>query len=412
MFQVKQQPYFVPSNKEYRVPGCYENPRAGMAPATLTSLKSNRDRNIINRSNEVSQASYSPKPQQERDQHVQQQLPEESKYRQLPCKTFVSVGTCPYRDRCVYLHDPRLIHRDAKTKTRKKNSDDVILDSFFWPVMPEREVRKKLDSSRQPHVIQNYSVPGAQQWNNECIHDKAIFSMWMHFTEFCAASNTTSSSERNSKTFDPRSMINNYSTRQRLGMFVNLSNGVIPSLDVSSQPPPPAAVTMTSVADKAQVEVAPLTPTRPQRTVNTKVPYNRKTNKNIFIHSDPSHFLLFPPLFLPSFSEGIWRQACSLPWSTVSNYCRWDTRQRTDGAGLQGPRSCVSDNFSFSWCIRISRRGWGVPWHRCFRPYMHSTRRLADWSISRDDKTQGIHHHDWEIAAEQYVRICERPCIR
>jgi hypothetical protein len=26
--------------------------------------------------------------------------PEEIKFRQLPCRTFVSVGTCPYRDRC------------------------------------------------------------------------------------------------------------------------------------------------------------------------------------------------------------------------------------------------------------------------------------------------------------------------
>ncbi len=28
-----------------------------------------------------------------------------NKYRQLPCRTFIAVGTCPYRDRCVYLHD-------------------------------------------------------------------------------------------------------------------------------------------------------------------------------------------------------------------------------------------------------------------------------------------------------------------
>ena len=26
---------------------------------------------------------------------------ESSKYRQLPCKTFISVGACPYRDRCT-----------------------------------------------------------------------------------------------------------------------------------------------------------------------------------------------------------------------------------------------------------------------------------------------------------------------
>ena len=42
--------------------------------------------------------------------HKQQQRHEavgETRYRQLPCKTFISVGTCPYRERCVYLHDPR-----------------------------------------------------------------------------------------------------------------------------------------------------------------------------------------------------------------------------------------------------------------------------------------------------------------
>ena len=50
------------------------------------------------------------------------------KYRQLPCKTFLSVGSCPYRDRCVYLHDPRLIYRDTKTKTRKRNQEDLGLD--------------------------------------------------------------------------------------------------------------------------------------------------------------------------------------------------------------------------------------------------------------------------------------------
>jgi hypothetical protein len=66
---------------------------------------------------------------------------EEPKFRQLPCKTFVSVGSCPYRDRCVYLHDPRLVYKEAKTKTRKKNSEDSILDSFFWPVMSEKVSR-------------------------------------------------------------------------------------------------------------------------------------------------------------------------------------------------------------------------------------------------------------------------------
>lgn len=55
----------------------------------------------------------------------------QDKLRQLPCKTFISVGTCPYRDRCVYLHDPRLMTRDAKTKTRRKNQDDAVLDRLY-----------------------------------------------------------------------------------------------------------------------------------------------------------------------------------------------------------------------------------------------------------------------------------------
>ena len=52
--------------------------------------------------------------------------------RQLPCRTFVSSGACPYRERCVYLHDPRLVHKGARTLTRKKNKEDIVQDSLFW----------------------------------------------------------------------------------------------------------------------------------------------------------------------------------------------------------------------------------------------------------------------------------------
>ena len=37
-------------------------------------------------------------------------LNQSSRHRQLPCRTFISTGTCPYKDRCVYLHDPRLAY--------------------------------------------------------------------------------------------------------------------------------------------------------------------------------------------------------------------------------------------------------------------------------------------------------------
>jgi hypothetical protein len=74
--------------------------------------------------------------------------------------------------------------REAKTKTRKKNKEDIIIDSLFWPVLPFAAVNQRLDSSRQPHVIQRYSVPPPQQ-DQYHRHDAAVYSMWMHFVTFC-----------------------------------------------------------------------------------------------------------------------------------------------------------------------------------------------------------------------------------
>jgi hypothetical protein len=86
----------------------------------------------------------------------------------------------------VYLHDPRCICREAKTKTRRKNKEDMVLDSLFWPIMPYQVVASKLDTNRQPHVIQSYNVPPPQddQFHR---HDLAVYSIWMHFVDFCLA---------------------------------------------------------------------------------------------------------------------------------------------------------------------------------------------------------------------------------
>ena len=43
-----------------------------------------------------------------------------SKCRQLPCKTFVSTGSCPYGDRCVFLHDPCIISKPVFIKIKVK----------------------------------------------------------------------------------------------------------------------------------------------------------------------------------------------------------------------------------------------------------------------------------------------------
>ena len=49
------------------------------------------------------------------------EITEAPKYRQLPCRTFISTGSCPYRERCVFIHDPRLTtSKKVKTKSKSK----------------------------------------------------------------------------------------------------------------------------------------------------------------------------------------------------------------------------------------------------------------------------------------------------
>lgn len=40
------------------------------------------------------------------------------KCRQLPCRTFVSTGSCPYGDRCVFLHDISIMSKPVFIKIR------------------------------------------------------------------------------------------------------------------------------------------------------------------------------------------------------------------------------------------------------------------------------------------------------
>eukprot|EP00401_Gymnodinium_catenatum_P078712 CAMPEP_0117483218 /NCGR_PEP_ID=MMETSP0784-20121206/13824_1 /TAXON_ID=39447 /ORGANISM="" /LENGTH=321 /DNA_ID=CAMNT_0005277743 /DNA_START=13 /DNA_END=978 /DNA_ORIENTATION=- len=151
-----------------------------------------------------------------------------TKFRQLPCRTFISVGTCPYRERCVYLHDPRCICRDAKTKTRRKNKEDVVADALFWPVMPYSMVSSKLDNNRQPHVIQSYSVPLPQN-DQYRRHDGAVYSMWMHFVDFCQANNEMHCApyaDAAACYSAPDAPINSYTGLPRLSVFTRLSRGI------------------------------------------------------------------------------------------------------------------------------------------------------------------------------------------
>jgi hypothetical protein len=49
-----------------------------------------------------------------------------NKFRLLPCRTFISSGTCPYNDKCVFLHDPRIGSFDRNATKMK-----VLIITFF-----------------------------------------------------------------------------------------------------------------------------------------------------------------------------------------------------------------------------------------------------------------------------------------
>ena len=93
--------------------------------------------------------------------------------------------------------------------------------------MPFSMVSVKQDSNQQPHVIQSYCVP-LPQYDQYHLHDTAVYSMWMHFVDFCIA-NSESSVEtvRNADMWPcftaPDNLINTYSNKERLKIFQVLS---------------------------------------------------------------------------------------------------------------------------------------------------------------------------------------------
>jgi len=183
--------------------------------------------------------------------------------RQLPCKTFSTCGACPYRDRCQYLHDPRLASPDARARTRKKSiitNNEQVQDSFFWPPLSPKLLKTR---GGQPIVEQNYSILSYEEIsasgqvylksrspssidtssyidnNNTNINinnnsnssfigsDAAVCSMWGHLAEYCqivSYSDTVESiSLANNEKLDDE--LNNYTGRKRLSTFIQLGKG-------------------------------------------------------------------------------------------------------------------------------------------------------------------------------------------
>lgn len=154
-------------------------------------------------------------------QHASQQF----KCRQLPCRTFISTGTCPYGDRCVFLHDPSITARPLSLKAKRKSADDTATDAFFWPTMSLDSVMGKVDAKKMPHISQPYVVPcpsahGFAMSNN----DRAVFSMWEHFLDFCKAdAQSVVSVPRRVPPLNALAPVNPYTGKRRLPVLMKLS---------------------------------------------------------------------------------------------------------------------------------------------------------------------------------------------
>ncbi len=125
---------------------------------------------------------------------------------QLPCKTMISCGACPYRDRCTFVHDNRIRSKTyVKTNIRKKDkNNDDLTTIFYWPQMTK------------------------ETSSNSCLYDchadvdslnydyMSVYSMWNHFLHVTQNGLAKDGTEH--------CVINPYTKRPRLDIFVKLGN--------------------------------------------------------------------------------------------------------------------------------------------------------------------------------------------
>ena len=204
-------------------------------------------------------------------------------------RTFISTGSCPYNDRCVFLHDPRVLSNRVVMKARlRKSKEDLCQDSLFWPTMPRREVVGRLDcrnrkchhiliififvfvlffffhfssislislhftslfffillyfcifhliatspcysSDTVPAIAQRYIVPhpsGTVGSAREMRNNNAVYSLWSYFLDFLVSD--PASVIRIPRLVippDANDIVNRHTGRRRLNLFISISKG-------------------------------------------------------------------------------------------------------------------------------------------------------------------------------------------
>ena len=60
----------------------------------------------------------------------------QTKCRQLPCRTFISTGSCPYGERCVFLHDLSIVSRPIYIRSKVR---DILVRYIQTQIHPSRK---------------------------------------------------------------------------------------------------------------------------------------------------------------------------------------------------------------------------------------------------------------------------------
>lgn len=151
-----------------------------------------------------------------------------NKCRQLPCRTFISTGSCPYSEKCVFLHSNEIVSKPIFIKIKRKSKDETGTDTFFWPTMPLGTVMSKLDARNQPDIAQSYIVPAPGSYStHSSINDSAVFSMWEYFLDFLATDSLSVVTQpRAVPPLNPYQANNRFTGKSRLPVFRNLSQGI------------------------------------------------------------------------------------------------------------------------------------------------------------------------------------------
>ncbi len=178
-----------------------------------------------------------------------------------------------------------------------------MLDSLFWPVVPLWQTSQHLDRNGQPSVVQEYNLPPPQcdQYQR---HDEAIYSLWMHFVDFCQAVAYASTLE--GRLFDkhptfcaPNVAVNQYTNRRRFQLFLSLAYG-------TSTPITPRPVSLLQ-AQQAQHPVM-------KAPVNVNV--GGQVNTNVPIARPASYFAHTSPAYVPA-NPTMQRYTIPLPFPTI-----------------------------------------------------------------------------------------------